>query len=190
MTETIRSSLPGLRRVLPFGLALAVFIGAHSTLIAAGPANDNCAGAVVIPPNVSQGSPFFGPVVSIAAATSMGETSLTNACQSFVSRGLWYRFTPMNAGFYTITTCSTCAGATSMAGATTVDDTVMAIYTSAGGCAGPFVQVACNDDLCGPSSLQASITASLLADTTYYIVAWQYDTNAPVSGKTNIQVVV
>src|SRR6266487_3892116 len=181
MTETIYSSLRALRWVGPFGLALAVFIGTHSTLIAAPPANDNCAGAVVIPGTVSPASPFFGPVVSIAAATSTGESALNNSCQPVVSRGLWYRFTPVNAGFYTISTC---------AGATTVDDTVMAIYTSVGGCAGPFVQVACNDDLCGPSGLQAAITSALLADTTYYIVVWQYDTTPPISGKTNIQVVV
>src|SRR2546422_3866684 len=181
MTESIYSSLRALRCARPFGLALAAFIGVHSSLVAAAPANDNCAGAVVIPGTVSPGSPFFGPVVSIAAATETGEAMLNNSCQPVVSRGLWYRFTPMTAGFYTISTC---------AGATTVDDTVMAIYTSAGGCNGPFAQVACNDDLCGPSGLQAAITASLLADTTYYIVVWQFDTNPPVSGQTNIQVVV
>ncbi len=181
MTVTFYSGLRALRCVLPFGLALAVFIGAQSMLVAAAPTNDNCSGVVVIPGTVSPGSPFFGPVVSIAAATSTGEAALNNSCQPVVSRGLWYRFTPMNPGFYTISTC---------AGATTVDDTVMAIYTSSGGCAGPFVQVACNDDLCGPSSTQAAITASLLADTTYYLVVWKYDNTPPVLGKTNIQVVV
>ena len=160
--------------------ALLVFLGAHPTSAVAAPANDNCAGAVNIQ-NVTPASPFFGPVVSIATATSTGEASLNNSCQPVVSRGLWYRFTPVNSGFYTVSTC---------AGATTVDDTVMAIYTSAGGCSGPFVQVACNDDLCGPSGLQAAITTSLLADTTYFIVVWQYDTTPPLPGKTNVQVVV
>src|SRR5262245_8535912 len=156
MTKTLCSRLQALRSFGPAGLALALFVGARFTSLAAPPANDNCAGAVVIPGTVSQASPFFGPVVSIADATSTGEATLNNSCQPVVSRGLWYRFTPVNAGFYTISTC---------AGATTVDDTVMAIYTSSGGCAGPFVQVACNDDLCGPSGLQAAITSSLLADT-------------------------
>jgi len=181
MTTNFFSSLGALRGIVPFGMALAAFIGAHSSSAVAAPANDNCTGAVVIPGTVSPGSPFFGPVVSITSASNTGEASLTNSCQPVVSRGLWYRFTPMNSGFYTISTC---------AGATTVDDTVMAIYTSGGGCNGPFAQVACNDDLCGPSGLQAAITASLLADSTYYIVVWQYDTTPPVSGKTNIQVVV
>ena len=181
MTKSNFPSHRALRGVSRLGVALAAFVGAHLTLAAAAPANDNCAGAVVIPGNVSPASPFFGPVVSIAAANSTGEGSLTNACQSLVSRGLWYRFTPVNAGFYTISSC---------AGATTVDDTVMAIYTSAGGCSGPFVQVACNDDLGGSCGFQAAINTQLLADTTYYIVVWQYDTAPPVTGKTNIQVVV
>src|SRR5881296_375717 len=178
MTKTSFCRLRTLRAVGLSMVGLAAALGAQSPVAAAAPVNDNCAGAVVIPGVITPVSPFFGPVVSIASATSTDEASLTNSCQPVVSRGLWYRFTPANAGSYTISTC---------AGATTVDDTVMAIYTSAGGCAGPFAQVACNDDSC---LLKAAITASLLADTTYYVVVWQYDTTPPATGKTNIQIVV
>jgi len=150
--------------------------------VAAAPVNDTCAGAVTIP---SSGPfPFFCPVMDVMSATSVGEpeTTLTNGlCSAPVSRGIWFKFRPSAGGFYTLTTCSP---------GSTVDDTVMAVYSSAGGCGGPFVQLECNDDALGTCNLLSLSTVALLADTDYYVVVWLYDTEAPVAGKSSVQLVV
>src|SRR5206468_4047107 len=67
--------------------------------------------------------------------------------------------------------------------ATSTTDTVIAVYTSGGGCGGPFTQIACNDDF-GPSctgSTRASLAVALTAGTQYYIVVWKFNTTPPTT---------
>jgi hypothetical protein len=64
-----------------------------------------------------------------------------------------------------------------------VQDTVMAIYTSPGGCGGPFTELACNDD---EGDLKSAISRTLNAGTTYYIVVWMASTS-PVFAGTQVQ---
>ncbi len=138
------------------------------------PANDTCAGAEIVP----GGGPF--PVLTAVTDTSLASTNADPgrpSCQPAVSRSIWYRFTPAVSSTYTI---STCGGDT----ATTVYDTVMAIYSSASECLGPFSLLACNDDSCGP---RAAITTALSRGITYYIVVWESGTDPYIPGETSVQ---
>jgi hypothetical protein len=112
------------------------------------PGNDSCAGAEVIP--AAGPFPFLTSVTAdITDATSTGDPILPS-CQTVVSRSIWYRFTPSTTATYTISTCSIDGTAT------TVDDTVMAIYTSSNGtCGGTLSELSttettdgCSDDEC------------------------------------------
>ncbi|MFY9607362.1 MAG: C25 family cysteine peptidase [Blastocatellia bacterium] len=151
----------------------------------AAPLNDQCAGAEVIP--AAGPFPFTTDTTAdITDATTVGDPPLAS-CQTNVSRSIWYRFTPNATGQYAI---SSCANAPT---ATTVDDTVMAIYTS-GSCGGPFTEVpsgiftdGCDDDTCAVEAFQAEITTQLTAGTNYFIVVWLFDTPAPVAGQTSVQ---
>lgn len=150
---------------------------------AAPPANDLCSGAQVLP----GAGPFPLPstLVNLTDATLTGVelSALTNTLRvSPVSRGIWYKFRPVTNAFYTVSTCTP---------ATSVEDTVMAIFTSANACAGPFAQVGYGDDVCGPGDAKlASATLPLLADTDYYIVVWKYGTAAPLAGQGNVQLLI
>jgi hypothetical protein len=44
-------------------------------------------------------------------------------------------------------------------------------------CSGPFLQVAFEDENCNS---QAEVSATMLADTSYYIVVWKYFDGSPV----------
>ncbi len=151
------------------------------------PSNDQCAGAEVIP----GAGPF--PVLSaitadITDATTTGDPAVPS-CQTClsgqVSRSIWYRFTPSVSATYDFSVCN------SDGTASTVDDTVMAIYTSStGACGGTFTQVplACDDDTCASEVLQSVISSlQLNAGTNYFIVVWQCDAAAPTAGNTAIQ---
>lgn len=132
------------------------------------PANDGCGGALVIPDGPY---PVLSPITT-AADTATGSGDPTNSCSpSPVENGIWYTWTPATTGQYTLTTC---AGTT----ATTDGDGVLAVFTSTGGCAGSFTQVAgaCNDDAChylGPSTVYG---VTFLGGVTYYILASHYPT--------------
>src|SRR5207249_1967139 len=100
----------------------------------------------------------------------------------------WYSFTPTASGCYSL---SSCPGAPT---SSTVDDNVLTVYTSGGGCAGPFTEVTangcgtgCDDDSCGAGGLQAVLTTSLNAGTAYYIVERNYGGAAPAAGHTAVQ---
>jgi hypothetical protein len=138
----------------PFTLSL--------TVASPPPANDICSGAVVIP--------AAGPFPYLTGATSNVSATDTNdplsSCQSNSHKGVWYSFTPAATGVYKISTCET------VAPLSTIADNVLALFTSTGGCAGPFTGIDCNDDFCGT---QASTTATLTAGTTYYILASGYN---------------
>ncbi len=153
------------------------------------PPNDLCAGAEVIP--AAGPFPYSTAVTAdITDATVTGDPPLPS-CQNNVSRSIWYTFTPASTASYTISSCA--ADGT----ATTVDDTVMAIYTSTGGCAGPFSEIptggasdGCDDDSCVTEALQSTITTQLNSGTQYYIVVWQFDQPAPTAGNTAVQLKV
>ena len=146
------------------------------------PTNDLCAGAEVIP----AAGPFpylTATTADITDATVTGDPPIPS-CQSNVSRSIWYTITPSATALYGL---SLCANAPT---GSTVDDTVIAVYTSTGGCAGPFTQVAgaCDDDTCTSEGLQSVLNVNLTSGTTYYVVVWQFDTPAPTAGNTAIQI--
>lgn len=156
---------------------------------AAPPPNDTCAGAVVIP-----GSGPFPAISAVTAditdATSAGDPAAP-ACQTSVSRSTWYSFTPTTTAVYTISTCAD-AGT-----ATTVDDTVIGVYTSTGGCSGPFTAVpttantnGCDDDSCASEENQAELITELAGGTTYFVVVWLFGSPAPTAGNTAVQLEV
>jgi len=149
------------------------------------PSNDLCAGAEVIP--AAGPFPYLTAITAdITDATATGDPVAAPTCAfggGPVSRSIWYKFTPSASGSYTF---SSCADAPT---GTTVDDTVVAIYTSAGGCAGPFTQVTggCDDDTCVAEALQSVFTVPLVAGTEYFIVVWKFDLPAPTAGNTAVQ---
>jgi hypothetical protein len=133
--------------------------------VTAAPTNDFCSGATILPR--AGPFPYLSPVVDISTATTAGDASAPGPYYpTRVVRGVWYKFTPAVSASYTLATCGG-PGATA-----TTADTVMAIYTSAAGCNGPFVPDGDADDQsCAP---QASLTRQLLADTTYYLLVWKF----------------
>lgn len=138
------------------------------TTLAPPPANDICSGAEVIP--TSGPFPYTTPVVTaINNATNTNDP--TNTCQANSNKGVWYTFTPNLTGSYIISSCS------GDVATSTISDNVLSIFTSTGGCAGPFTQIACDDDGCSTSDLQAVITTTLTSGTTYYILGYGYNTN-------------
>jgi len=166
------------------GLALVVcFLQLQIGLLSAAsvaPPNDLCAGAEVIPPTGP--FPFLSlRIPDISSATTNGDPVLPSSppeCHQTVSRGIWYQFTPAVSGLYSFTVNDT---------GTTVPDTLMALYTSAGECAGPFSLVGCNDDA---GFLQSAIATNLTANVGYYCVVWKLLTNAPSAGQTAVQLKV
>lgn len=150
------------------------------------PSNDTCAGAEVIP--ASGPFPYLTSVTAdITDATTAGDPP-TPSCQANVSRSIWYSFTPTATGLYSVAACAD--GPTE----TTVTDTVVAIYTSTGGCAGPFTEMpitsltrGCDDDSCASLGLQSLLTTQLQGGTTYFIVVWKGGTSAPLAGSTAVQ---
>lgn len=147
-----------------------------------GPPNDTCEGAVAVPPDGP--FPWLSPVTNnISYATSKGDPPVPS-CRRFVSRSTWYTFTPQRGGTYEL---SLCADAPT---ATTVDDTVLAVYTSTGGCAGQLTQVqgGCDNDGCGVEAGQSVIAGlDLSAGTPYYILAYDADNSPPSPGNTAMQ---
>ncbi|MEK6304145.1 MAG: HYR domain-containing protein, partial [Acidobacteriota bacterium] len=153
---------------------------------AVAPSNDLCAGAEVIP--AAGPFPYLTAVTAdITDATVTGDPPLPS-CQTSVSRSIWYTFTPSATSSYTI---SSCADAPT---GSTVDDTVIAVYTSTGGCAGTFTEIptaglsdGCDDDTCITESLQSVLTTSLTSGTQYFIVVSKFGLTAPTAGNTAVQ---
>jgi len=149
-----------LRRITAVTAAIvAVFCAA--TVYATAPANDTCTNALIVPNNGP--FPYLTTPVDVLDAATNGDPVLPpiGDCRSgSVSRSVWYRFTPAATANYTISTCTDTA--------TTLPDTVMAIYTASGNCTG-FSLFECADDACG---IRAAIERQLNAGTTYYIVVW------------------
>ena len=155
------------------------------------PPNDLCSGAETI--QAAGPFPFTtGVTANITDATTADDPPLSS-CSTDVSRSIWYKFTPSKTAVYVISACSSET-------ATTVEDTVMAIYTSSNGtCAGSFTVIptsglsnGCNDDSssCSTNSTQSIITTQLNADTTYFIVVWLFGADPPLVGMTAVQLAV
>ncbi|MCP9493574.1 MAG: lamin tail domain-containing protein [Pyrinomonadaceae bacterium MAG19_C2-C3] len=138
------------------------------------PPNDECSGAINIPSTV--GFPVFSPVVDVTEASIGSNEPSLPTCLDFddtgVDRSVWFTFTPQDSGPFVISTCENAPTGT------TVQDTVLTLYTSNGGCGG-FTEVpangrsvfGCDDNSCDPDvNGQAVISTSLTANTTYYIV--------------------
>jgi hypothetical protein len=137
------------------------------------PDNDAPSGAVLIP--TAGPFPWFSPVIaSIASATTTGEP--TPSCAGSFSRSVWYRFTPPYTNWYVIATDQT---------ATSVADTVLAIYTSAGGPAGPFSEIGCNDD--GGIGGLSQVGVILYAGNEYWVQASKFGVAAPGPGAAALQ---
>jgi uncharacterized repeat protein (TIGR01451 family) len=149
----------------------------------AAPANDQCSGAEVIPGNGP--FPLLSSAVDITDATVTGDPSLPS-CQSNVSHSVWFSFTPVTSGDYTF---SLCADAPT---ATTVDDTVLAIYSSSlgGGSCDGLVELpgGCDDDACGATGQQSVLNRVAMTEgITYRIVVFKFDPTAPAVGAGDIQ---
>lgn len=143
------------------------------------PPNDGCAAAEEIP----AAGPFpllTALIPDVTGATCVGDPPAPT-CEPYASRSVWYRFTPASSGTYEF---SACADAPT---GTTLDDTVLGIYASDGGCDGPFTQLGCDDDACATEVLQSVVTSVLTAGRTYWIVAWQFGTLPPAAGNSAIQ---
>ncbi|HEX4826172.1 MAG TPA: DUF11 domain-containing protein [Candidatus Polarisedimenticolaceae bacterium] len=147
------------------------------------PPNDQCTGAEVIP--AAGPFPYTSGAYDITDATSTGDPALPS-CQSDVSRSIWFKFTPSASGNFTFATCSDAPSAT------TVPDTVLAVYAATGSCTGlSEVTGGCDDDSCVSGSQQSVISAiRLTAGQTYYVVAWQFSSTPPSPGASTIQLVV
>ncbi|MEY2409158.1 MAG: hypothetical protein QOF48_1828, partial [Verrucomicrobiota bacterium] len=154
---------------LPRALGIGLVGLALSLEGAAPPANDTCAGAVVVP--AAGPFPYFTPIIDISLATTNGDPFLPDSCQgnTNVSHSVWFRFTPAVSALYTL----------SLGPDTATDfgdgnnDTVLAIYSGAGGCAGPFNLLLCDDDTAGAAfPLLTALSTNLVGGTPYYIVAW------------------
>ena len=168
---------------------VAVKVGASPNVVLVAPPNDLCAGAEVI----SGSGPFpvsTAVTADITDATTTGDPPLPS-CQASVSRSIWYTFTPTTTATYVI---SSCADAPT---GSTVDDTVLAIYMSTGGCGGTITEIAtsgnsdgCDDDSCVVESLQSVITTQLNSGTQYFFVVWEFGTTVPTAGNTAVQLQV
>ena len=154
---------------------------------AAPPANDLCTGAEPI--SGSGPFPFSTTTTDLREATTVGDPQHPIECYPGqpweISRSLWYQFTPATNGLYTVSTKNN---------GTTVLDTLLGVYTSAGGCGGPFTLFACNDDegINDAQVLRAALTANFNAGTTYYFIVWTTftATNAPNAGESSVQITV
>lgn len=141
---------------------------------AAPPVNDTCTGAEIIP--ATGPFPRLTAITDLKDATNDNDPAAPSCILGSVSRGVWYRFAPSSTALYTIS----CSADT----ATSVSDTVMAIYTSAGGCGGPLSEVDCSDDA---GDLQSGISRTLTGGVTYYILVWVSGAAAPLGNNTLVQ---
>ena len=153
------------------------------------PANDFCAGAQVIPATAGTNTVSLSTAVDITDATASNDPPVQTTLGAYrTSRSVWYTFTPLTSTTYLIDTSN-------FNTSTTVQDTVMWLYTSTGGCAGPFTTITANDEPLTTGVLfnqfvrhRARISAALTAGTTYHIVVWKFGLPAPSVGQSTLQV--
>ncbi|MDA1008400.1 MAG: hypothetical protein O2800_05285, partial [Planctomycetota bacterium] len=145
--------------------ACAVFVGQlHSTAggtMDGAPASASCSAALA----AALGNNAF----DTTGATDLAIPSSAPCGAHTMFKSKYWTFTPAEAGSYTFTTCALATWDTRLA--------VMNTCTPSAGV------VACNDDAC---NYQSSVTATLLAATTYRVVIGGYDGNAFGVGTMNI----
>ncbi|HEX4826049.1 MAG TPA: DUF11 domain-containing protein [Candidatus Polarisedimenticolaceae bacterium] len=151
-----------------------------SPAAAAPPVNDTCAGAL---PIADGPYPLLTPPVDAIDATPQGVDDAGLFPASCNADGtdytVWYTFTPSVSTLYTFTTCP------GLAAGETVDDTVLAIFSSSDGtCGGTLTALDCQDsepscrsDVVDPSK----ISAALAGGTTYYVVAGHWVPNSTIA---------
>lgn len=136
-----------------------LFQGVTSKAVA--PANDNCAGAILIPTNTA--FPYLTPLVTNVNEATLAGDPLPSCIEDAARRGIWYRFVPSQSGIYSFSTGEETA--------TTAFDTIMEVFSSSGECGAPLTSVECNDDAGGLNN-RAGLVASLNAGVNYYILVW------------------
>ena len=124
------------------------YSGNLSIVATSSPANDQCAGAVVL----TNGVPF---TMNTTNATSTGDP--TPSCAAKFGKGVWFIYTAPASSDVIASTCGSDF------------DTVLTVYS---GTCGALREVACNDDN-GPScaGTSASMRFSATAGATYYLLA-------------------
>jgi uncharacterized repeat protein (TIGR01451 family) len=144
------------------------------------PANDECEGAVVIP---SGSLPVVTAPISMLEATPVDVDEGVFPCAA-TDRSLWFSFSPVATGAYTITTCQGNGAPLS-----TVYDTVLAVFDSSAGVCPSAASLACADSPgCSgpppgaPYNDQASTSAVLVAGNTYFIVAGHWADDIAAGG--------
>ncbi len=127
-----------------------------SFVTAAGaPSNDNCASAIAI-----ASLPYTSAVIDNTLAT---DDSPASSCDG-PYKNVWWTV----PGICGTMTAITCTGGTNF-------DNEMAVFTSTGGCTGPWTQVTCNDDNgAGCTSNYAGVSWTATVGTTYYITAGSF----------------
>ena len=112
--------------------------------------NDACANAIAI-----ASLPYTSAVIANALAT---DDSPTSTCDG-PYKNVWWTVT----GICGTMTAITCTGGTNF-------DNEIAVFTSTGGCSGPWTQVACNDDNgAGCTNNYAGVSWTATAGAVYYI---------------------
>ena len=119
--------------------------------VPAPPANDQCAGAVAI----TCGTSTTGTTLN---ATTTNDPTGSCSGETVDAPGVWYTFTPASNQTITLDTDN----------ATTNYDTKIHVYTSTGGCAGPFTCLAADDDAGAGTTSMVSFAAT--TGNTYYIL--------------------
>jgi hypothetical protein len=128
------------------------------------PANDSCAGAIVLTPGaVYTDNPSDGTFI---AATDSG---FSNSCGGLATNDVWYTVVVPSSGDLTIET-----GA-DVATGTTGNDTAMEVYTSDTDCTGIFTSVNCDDDGAATGAYSSMELTGLAAGETLYIRVWGYN---------------
>ena len=139
--------------------ATVLVLGLVANSHAAAPANDTCAGAVVIPGNAPL--PYWTAVITNVSAANGGGDPASPACfDGPVTNGIWFAYQPTIAGSYTFSVSTDTA--------TTFIDTAMGIYSASGSC-GTLSLIGCSDD---EGDLKSATNVVLSAGTLYYVVVW------------------
>ena len=149
------------------------------------PANDTCVNAEIIPATTL---PVFasatGDLVSAGPITQIATNCTTNGGNAGTSRDVWYSFTPVESGAYTVTTCNP----VTTPGLFTGMDTVISIHTTCPSESATTLvgqSVACNDQGCtsfiggGASTISRF---SMEAGTTYLIRVAKFGSGDSVVG--------
>jgi hypothetical protein len=141
------------------------------------PANDECSNAQEL-----DSVPSFGVYTCNIGATDSSSTqfaSCGNDGATNIHKDVWYTYVPPQSGVFVVSTCA----------ALTDFDTVIAVYTAAGGvgCACPAAlgsPIACDDDTC---ALASEVTVPCIAGKCYMIRVGSYgdDPGAMVLGVVN-----